>query len=124
MVDPPPGVGQAGGPREVGIVEVRAYGDEGNVEILLPAFLDKVAGLGGNVAFVESVRARFEVVRSPRMESYVYPCGFSYCTGTRAWSTLDEVTSVVMSGRAYFNDAAASVSAPSTAPRPAGTSTP
>jgi hypothetical protein len=84
----------------LGIVEVHASGDEGNVETLLPEFARRVAGLGGNGAVVDHVIARFAIVERLVTETYTYPCGYFTCTGTRMFPAYEEVMTVTMTGKA------------------------
>ena len=90
------------GAKELGYVEVSAVGEEGNVETLLPAFVEKVAKLGGNAAHIEGTQARFELVPRSNYDTMWYPCGFRMCAGTRMWTTMDEAMVVRMYGRALF----------------------
>jgi hypothetical protein len=90
------------GGTELGLVEVHAANNEATVDTLLPLFVQKVASLGGNAAVVDSVRARFEIYQRPFIETFVYPCGYWTCTGTRMYATNDEVMTVSMTGRAML----------------------
>ncbi len=93
---PPPGA------VDLGVVEVHAYQQEATVEILLPQFVRKVAQIGGNVAVIDSVRARFEMFTHPHIETFYYTCGFgTTCAGTRVYSANEEIMVVSMSGRAF-----------------------
>jgi len=85
---------------ELGRVEVRAEGVDANIELLLPAFVEKVASLGGDAAVIDSVDARFDMVQSSTTESYLYPCAFRSCVGTRIVPYTTEVLVMVMRGRA------------------------
>jgi len=85
---------------ELGRVEVRAEGVDANIELLLPEFVDKVASLGGDTAVIDAVDARFDMVQSATTESYLYPCAFRSCVGTRMVPTTSEVLVLVMRGRA------------------------
>lgn len=88
--------------RDLGFVEVHAYGPEdGAIENLLPVFARRVAELGGNAAFIQDVRARFQIVNYMRPESYTYGCWPArWCVGTRMYPTASEVMVVSMTGRA------------------------
>jgi hypothetical protein len=85
---------------ELGRVEVRAEGVDADIELLVPEFLDKVASLGGDAAVIDSVDARFDMVQSTTTESYVYPCAFRSCVGTRMVPYTTEMLVLVMRGRA------------------------
>jgi hypothetical protein len=86
---------------DLGIVEVHGAQVEATIETLLPVFAQKVAQIGGNVAVIESTRARFELATHTRIETYLYSCGRNaMCTGTRTYSVNDEVMIVSMLGRA------------------------
>jgi hypothetical protein len=85
---------------ELGRVEVKAEGVDANIELLLPEFLDKVAGLGGDTAVIDTVDARFDLVQSSTTESFLYPCAFRSCVGTRIVPYTTEVLVLVMRGRA------------------------
>lgn len=86
--------------KELGRVEVRAEGVDASVELVLPAFVDKVASLGGDAAVIDSVDARFEMVQSSTTETFLYPCAFRSCVGTRMVPYTTEVLVMVMRGRA------------------------
>jgi hypothetical protein len=105
----PPHVGavalySAGEPVEgadLGVVEVHAAQNEATIDTLLPIFVQKVAQIGGNAAVVESVRAHFELVSHPHVETYTYSCGYgATCTGTRVYAVNDEVMVVTIQGHA------------------------
>jgi hypothetical protein len=85
---------------ELGRVEVRAEGVDANIELLVPEFVDKVASLGGDAAVIDVVDARFDLVQSTTTESYLYPCAFRSCVGTRMVPYTTEVLVLVMRGRA------------------------
>jgi hypothetical protein len=92
---PPPGA------VDLGVVEVHALQQDATVDTLLPQFVRKVAGIGGNVAVIEGIRARFEVAGRSHIETFYYTCGFGItCAGTRVYSTTDELMIVSMFGRA------------------------
>lgn len=84
----------------VGVVEVHAAQGEGNVETLLPLFVEKVASVGGDAAVIDDVVAHFEFVTRMQVETYTYPCGNTVCTGTRSYPVTQEVMTVTMKGRA------------------------
>src|SRR5262245_22952898 len=65
---PPPGA------VDLGVVEVHAAQQEGSVDVLLPQFVRKVAQIGGNVAVIDGVRARFELVGRTHVETFYYTC--------------------------------------------------
>lgn len=84
------------GAAQLGVVE--AHGSRPIDEVALE--LEKqVADLGGNVAKVDSVKTKFEMVT--QTESYTYSCGSKgqTCTGTR--TVQREVSTVSMVGRAF-----------------------
>ncbi len=86
---------------DLGVVEVHAAQSEATIDTLLPVFVQKVAQIGGNAAVVENVRARFEIVSHPHVETYTYACGYNAtCTGTRMYSMNDEVMVVSIRGHA------------------------
>lgn len=92
---PPPGA------VDLGVVEVHAAQQEATVDTLLPQFLRKVAEIGGNVAVIDGVRARFEVAGRMHVETFYYTCGMgTTCAGTRVYSTDDELMIVSMFGHA------------------------
>lgn len=97
---PPPGAA------DLGVVEVHAAQEEGTVETLLPQFVRKVAEIGGNVAVIDGVRARFEVVGRTHVETFYYTCGLgATCAGTRVYSANDELMIVSILGRAMTTQA-------------------
>jgi len=85
---------------ELGLVEVHAEGSEANVEALFLPFVQKVAGLGGDAAVIESIEASYALVTSMHVETYTYPCGYVTCTSTRMVPTTTEVVTVRIAGRA------------------------
>jgi hypothetical protein len=92
---PPPGA------VDLGVVEVHAVQEEGTVEELLPQFVRKVASIGGNVAVVDGIRARFELVGRSHVETFYYTCGLgATCAGTRVYAANDELMIVSIFGRA------------------------
>jgi hypothetical protein len=100
---------------DLGIVEVHAAQNEATIDTLVPIFVQKVAQIGGNAAVIESVRARFEIVAHPHVETYTYACGYgATCTGTRMYSANDEVMVVTIQGHAVRTGA---LPASSEAPR-------
>lgn len=95
MGQPPPGA------VDLGVVEVHAAQQEATVETLLPQFVWKVAQIGGNVAVIEGIRARFDLAGRAHVETFYYTCGMgATCAGTRVYSTNDETMVVSMFGRA------------------------
>jgi hypothetical protein len=120
----PPHVGavalySAGEPVEgadLGVVEVHAAQNEATIDTLLPIFVQKVAQIGGNAAVVENVRAHFELVSHPHVETYTYSCGYgATCTGTRVYAANDEVMVVTIQGHAVRTGA---LPAPTPTPEP------
>lgn len=92
---PPPGA------VDLGVVEVHAMQQEATVDTLLPMFLQKVASIGGNVAVIEGTRARFELAGRTQVEQFYYSCAVGRtCSGTRVYSTNDELMVLSMFGRA------------------------
>ena len=92
---PPPGA------IDLGVVEVHAAQQEATVETLLPQFVRKVAQIGGNVAVIEGIRARFDIAGRTHVETFYYTCGAgATCAGTRVYSTNDEIMVLSMFGRA------------------------
>jgi len=86
---------------DLGIVEAHAAQTEANVETLVPVFVARVARLGGNVAVIDHVEARFDLLERMHAESYSYPCGFhATCVGTRWYPVHEEVMVLSMQGRA------------------------
>lgn len=82
------------------IALVQAVGQE-TLEVLVDGFTKRVGEAGGNLAVVESVRSKFELVS--RSESYSYSCGTTTaprtCNGTR--QVLVEVVTTQVDGRAF-----------------------
>lgn len=96
MGQPPPGA------IDLGVVEVHALQSEGTVDVLVPRFVQKVAEIGGDVAVIEGVRARFDLVGRPRLETFYYACGMgATCAGTRMYNTTEEQVMVSVFGHAY-----------------------
>jgi hypothetical protein len=86
---------------DLGIIEVHAAQSEASIDKLVPLFLAKAAQLGGNVAVIESVRATFEIMSQPQVETYAFACGWGVvCTGSRMYSVNDEVMVVGIRGHA------------------------
>ena len=87
---------------DLGVVEVHASQQEATVDTLLPQFVRKVAQIGGNVAVVDGIRARFELVGRTHVETFYYTCGLgATCAGTRVYAANDEVMVVSIFGRAF-----------------------
>jgi hypothetical protein len=98
---------------DLGIVEVHGAQQEATVDTLLPQFVRKVAEIGGNVAVVEGVRARFEIVPRTHVETFYFTCGMgATCAGTRVYSANDELMRVSMFGHAFSTQADAARAAP------------
>jgi hypothetical protein len=103
---PPPGA------VDLGVVEVHAAQQEATIDELLPQFVKKVAVIGGNVAVVDGIRARFELAARTHLETYYYtgtgaggcPMGAT-CAGTRAYAANDELMIVSIFGRAFTTQA-------------------
>ena len=93
------------GARELGVVEVHGSQADAEVGVLFPAFVKKVAAIGGNVAIVDGVTGRFELVTRPYTESFYYPCGMrGTCMGSRMYAINDEVLTVSMYGHAFRSE--------------------
>jgi hypothetical protein len=87
---------------DLGVVEVHASQQEATVDTLMPQFVRKVAQIGGNVAVVDGIRARFELVGRTHIETFYYTCGLgATCAGTRVYAANDEVMVVSVFGRAF-----------------------
>ena len=87
---------------DLGVVEVHAAQQEGTVGTLMPQFVAKVAQIGGNVAVVDGVRARFELIGRSHVETFYYTCNMgATCAGTRVYAANDEVMTVSVFGRAF-----------------------
>ncbi len=88
---------------ELGEIEVHAAESEAAIETLVPVFVRRAAGLGGNAAVIDEVSARFEIVPHPYAEAYSFPCGFhGECFGTRMGGVSEEVIVVSVRGRAFL----------------------
>lgn len=116
---------------DLGVVEVSGAQVESTVATLLPVFVQKVAQIGGNIAKIDGIRARFELVTFTHLETYYYACGQrAQCAGQRLYTTNDEVVVVSLLGRAYSDRPPASAlpalpaPAPSPPPPPAATPPP
>jgi hypothetical protein len=110
---PPPGA------VDLGVVEVHAAQQEATVDTLLPQFVAKVAQIGGNVAVIEGIRARFEMIGRTHVETFYYTCGAGFtCAGTRVYSANDELMVVSIFGRAMTTNAPAPSGPPLIPPGP------
>lgn len=108
---------------DLGVVEVHGSPQEALLGQLLPELVRRVAQIGGNIAVVEGVRARFDMVARNQVETFYYTCGLNYtCAGTRVYTINDEVMTVTMFGRAMSNRAGgpAPAAAPGAPPPPSG----
>jgi hypothetical protein len=104
---PPPGA------TDLGVVEVHGLQQDGTVDMLLPQFVRKVAQIGGNVAVIEGVRARFDLAGRTHVETFYYSCAFgATCAGHRVYSTSDELVTITMFGRAMTTKAAPGADSP------------
>jgi hypothetical protein len=91
---------------DLGVVEVHASQQEGTVDTLMPQFVRKAAEIGGNVAVIDGIRARFELVGRTHIETFYYTCGLgATCAGTRVYAANDEVMVVSVFGRAFSTQA-------------------
>ncbi|MBX3190299.1 MAG: hypothetical protein KF819_25090 [Labilithrix sp.] len=96
---PPPGA------VDLGVVEVHAAQQEASVDTLMPQFVRKVAQIGGNVAVVDGIRARFELVGRTHVETFYYQCALgATCAGTRVYAANDELMMVSIFGRAFSTE--------------------
>lgn len=87
---------------DLGVVEVHAAQQEATIDTLMPQFVYKVAQIGGNVAVIDGVRARFELVGRSHVETFYYTCNMgATCAGTRVYAANDEVMIVSVFGRAF-----------------------
>ncbi len=114
---------------DLGVVEVHAAQQEATIDTLLPVFVQKVAQIGGNAAVVEFVRARFDIVAHPHIETYTYACGYNaVCTGTRMYAMNEEIMVVSIRGHAVRTGALPSgpptPATPPTSPTPPTPMTP
>lgn len=111
---------------DLGLVEVHGEQQEGTVDELLPLFVRRVAELGGDVAVVDGVRARFELVPHVQIETSYVTCGRGRPCSTRtAYGSNDEVMIVSIVGRAMTTHPPTSPSPPPPPPPPSTpTSTP
>jgi hypothetical protein len=110
---------------DLGVVEVHAAQQEATVDTLLPQFVRKVAEIGGNVAVVEGVRARFEIVPRTHVETFYFTCGMgATCAGTRVYSANDELMRVSMFGHAFSTQPDAARAAPLMPPGETGDTAP
>ena len=91
---------------DLGVVEVHASQQEATVDTLMPQFVRKAAEIGGNVAVIDGIRARFELVGRTHVETFYYTCGLgATCAGTRVYAANDEVMVVSVFGRAFSTQA-------------------
>lgn len=86
---------------DLGVIEVHGAQQEASVDVLLPQFLARVAFIGGNIAVIEGTRARFDIQGRTHVEQFYYACNLgSTCSGTRVYSTADELMVLSMFGHA------------------------
>jgi hypothetical protein len=83
---------------ELGFVEVHGSNTEGNIESLVPLFVQRVAELGGNAAVVDDVRAYFQIIPHPYSSAYGYGWHLVFAP---PHAINDEVMIVSMRGRAF-----------------------
>lgn len=87
---------------DLGLVEVHASQQEATIDTLLPQFVTKVAQIGGNIAVVDGVRARFDVIGRVHVENFYYTCGRGVtCGGTRTYAANEEIMTVSVFGHAF-----------------------
>jgi hypothetical protein len=104
---------------DLGVVEVHAAQQEATVDTLLPQFVARVAQIGGNVAVIEGIRARFEMMGRTHVETFYYTCGAGFtCAGTRVYAANDEMMIVSIFGRAMTTNAPAPSGPPLIPPGP------
>ena len=104
---------------DLGVVEVHAAQQEATVDTLLPQFVQKVAQIGGNVAVIEGIRARFDLIGRMHVETFYYTCGMgATCAGQRVYSANDEMMVVSILGRAMTTRAPALEGPPLIPPGP------
>ena len=105
---------------DLGVVEVHAAQQEATIDTLMPQFVQKVAQIGGNVAVIDGVRARFELIGRSHVETFYYTCNMgATCAGTRVYAANDEVMIVSVFGRAFSTQVLAPGEEPLIAPAPA-----
>lgn len=89
--DPPGGV-------ELGVVEASSYT---TIEEVVPEFVERVAGLGGNYARIDRIFTRYQWVTRPVQQSY--NCGSvrfpMYCS--RTYYQQEEIATLHAAGRAF-----------------------
>jgi hypothetical protein len=78
---------------EIGYVEVLGSGDDATIEELLPVLVERVAQVGGDAAYLESVRTEF----SPGLPTPSNVYGSPPSTSQSSSNTV----SLVLRGRAY-----------------------
>jgi hypothetical protein len=104
---------------DLGVVEVHAAQQEATIDTLMPQFVKKAAEIGGNLAVVDGVRARFELVGRTHIETFYYTCGLgATCAGTRVYAANDEVMIVSVYGRAFSTQVVPSGEQPLIPPTP------
>lgn len=107
-IELPPHVGEVAvyienrpdGLADLGVVEVHAAQTEANVETLFPLFIERVASLGGDVAVIDNITARFHLVTQMYRDTFPYQCGYGTCLGYRSYPITSEVVVVSIAGRA------------------------
>jgi hypothetical protein len=84
---------------QVGLIEARSHGQP--LEKIVDELRRQAAQLGGNVAKIDRVRSKFEMVQRTRTESY--SCGTTQAprTCTRQVTEWVEVRTTTVFGRAY-----------------------
>jgi len=82
------------GARAVGIIQARGHVA---IDELAPEFVAQAASLGADIAKVDTISTKFEMVS--QTESYSYACGKSTCSGSR--TVEREVATTQMLGRAF-----------------------
>ena len=104
---------------DLGVIEVHGEQQDGTIDELLPLFVRKVAELGGDVAVVDGVRARFELVPRVQVETGYVMCGRGHpCASKTAYGSTDEVMVVSIFGRAMSTHGAPPPAAPPPAAPP------
>ena len=79
---------------QVGLIQAKGTG---TLEMLAAEYVAQARRVGGNLAKVDHVSTKFELV--PQAQSYSYQCGTGMCSGTHVF--MVEVATTQLVGRAY-----------------------
>jgi hypothetical protein len=79
---------------QVGLIQAKGTG---TLERLAVEYAAQARRVGGNLAKVDRVTTKFEIV--PQAQSYSYQCGTGTCSGTHV--VMVEVATTQLVGRAY-----------------------